>query len=234
MSNPLNIEISVTLGLENPRNVKTRGKTGLFTYHFIAGTSLGNFIESRKFIVGKLCESPCFTIKTRLKSTSEVIICSMICTEAGTFVMATLINLPFVVGLDVEHKTNQLNNAPLVAQSSFDSTYDDLFWTEVDCEKLPLDSIPTPKAAHSERDDRSLTLKEGYVPCKHHCKDKTACRHQCCREGVPAKQAPKKTEAPLEFSAPSKSHPMKPAEPHHYSIGTKRLSQPLAKVTTKI
>jgi ATP-dependent DNA helicase HFM1/MER3 len=80
----LNVEITVKIGLQNPGTVLKFMKNTPIVYYFIAGTSLGNLIETRRFPVSKLVLDQMFTFKTRLKSEKESILCSMICCEIGT------------------------------------------------------------------------------------------------------------------------------------------------------
>ena len=139
----------------------------------------------------------------------------------------------------MEQKVNHFNNPTTVidtqAASSFDSTYDDPFWDAVDYENIPLVDLTGRQSIPAQIDQQASVpdgFKKGFVACKHHCKDKNACRHQCCREGVPA---PKNSSKKAEKSIPSMNNPsssssiqqksLKPQDPTQYSIGSKRLSQ---------
>lgn len=83
----LNTEITVTVGLLNADRVITNMKGSQITYYFVAGTSLGNFIETRRFPISKLSHNQVFTIKTRMKNEKEAIICSMITCELGKLLL---------------------------------------------------------------------------------------------------------------------------------------------------
>jgi len=79
----LNTEITVTVGLLNADRAMRSFKGSPIIYYFVAGTSLGNFIETRRFPVSKLINNQVFTFKARMKNEKESIICSMISCEIG-------------------------------------------------------------------------------------------------------------------------------------------------------
>ena len=89
----LNTEITVTVGFLNADRVMTNMKGSQITYYFVAGTSLGNFIETRRFPISKLSHNQVFTIKTRMKNEKEAIICSMITCEFGNLLLNPLPSL---------------------------------------------------------------------------------------------------------------------------------------------
>lgn len=50
--------------------------------------------------------------------------------------------------------------------------------------------------ATSTFDNEPEQLENGKWACNHPCKDKRACKHQCCKEGLDKKPKPKKTKGP--------------------------------------
>ncbi|KAJ8087976.1 ATP-dependent DNA helicase MER3 [Marasmius tenuissimus] len=55
-------------------------------------------------------------------------------------------------------------------------------------------------------------LPNGNYRCNHSCKDKTACRHLCCREGLPKPSKPGKTQASTAHISPQPPPPQPPAK----------------------
>jgi hypothetical protein len=90
----LNVEVTVTVGLLNPNSAMTNIKSTQIVYYFVAGTSLGNFIETRRFPISKLVHNQVFTLKTRMKNEREAIVCSMISCEIGN--MPWILSLPYL------------------------------------------------------------------------------------------------------------------------------------------
>ncbi|KAI5205853.1 P-loop containing nucleoside triphosphate hydrolase protein [Aureobasidium subglaciale] len=60
-------------------------------------------------------------------------------------------------------------------------------------------------------DPEEQRLENGRFPCSHRCKDKTACKHQCCKEGLEKKPKPRarktKDSEPSAPAAESKAVP---------------------------
>ncbi|KAK1227235.1 ATP-dependent DNA helicase MER3 [Marasmius sp. AFHP31] len=58
------------------------------------------------------------------------------------------------------------------------------------------------QSAATENPSEPEQLPNGNYRCNHSCKDKTACRHLCCREGLPKPSKPSKTQASSTHKSP--------------------------------
>lgn len=120
--------------------------------------------------------------------------------------------------------------------SSDDSILD--YLEEVKPSKLHKDTAPLHSNAHplSQVNNGRQVRSNGNYECYHSCKDKTQCRHLCCKEGIPGKYIKEKGTSSTkpaskvdEFRKPlvSKSVNIVPhtEKLHHFTSAAKRLKQ---------
>ncbi|KAJ3288448.1 Sec63, partial [Borealophlyctis nickersoniae] len=106
---PTEIELYVSVGLENAGAARTYGKRGQYSAVFLAGTSDHVFIDCRRFL---LKEGQSFRIRTTLTKPSQRIICSLLCED----IVGVDINQEIIPDIKPMHFRNILRNAPPVTK----------------------------------------------------------------------------------------------------------------------
>ncbi|KAJ3358463.1 Sec63 [Kappamyces sp. JEL0680] len=229
------IEVSVALGLENAQKTMLKYKDLPITFYFVVGTTLGQLVETRFIPITKLRDGYSFTVKGKCRNNKDALIFSLICNEIGTSRGLT------VAGIDIEATVSPKgSDSSLERQDSYQDDEDDAFWNSIDLDALEHMVSPKGSSVVVPGSTQSVEVRPGYVPCKHTCADKNACRHLCCREGVPIKSVKRRNVArspcperparsPLPLAA---SKPMSVPDPVLKSPQHKKPAKKVRKIVT--
>lgn len=153
--------------------------------------SSGKLLDFRKILLVHLASPRDFTVKAVIESDKDDVEFSMNCLEVAgigekaKFLAVDLIskcprlstNAPTEAQEHLHHGLENLEEAVASSPSSDDSILDYL-----NAQTDGSDSVRTSKRDTS----KSRTVRpNGNFECYHSCRDKTSCRHLCCKEGIP-------------------------------------------------
>ncbi|KAH7343302.1 hypothetical protein B0J17DRAFT_764514 [Rhizoctonia solani] len=212
-SNTVEIELLVTVSAQCPLTKDNHGPTkGVDTRvtSILTITSDNQFVDFRRIGTRRLLESVNFSITAPLtKPSQEVVIIVSSDKFAGIteryIFKPTLSEIAYPIPDTRPPKFTQVE----------DTGEDVLDLTKSD---TPEEPSPVPAKRSKEKPtvatDRALKMRlpKGNYACHHKCRDKTACRHLCCREGLPKPPpSPKSTKPKIHtddtLSSPTNSQP---------------------------
>ncbi|KAL5036668.1 ATP-dependent DNA helicase MER3 [Batrachochytrium dendrobatidis] len=167
------VELSVSLGLQNPDSVKVHSRRGHSICFFVAGTSSNQLLEYRSISINKLKSGESFFIKIGLENLNMAVDCVLFCED--------------YVGLNVSVRlTPQLPNAIHKAKIE-----NNVSIAIPECIKV----APTNLTPEKYQSDSNVTKKRIEMkPCNHSCRDKAKCAHHCCKVGITWTQSLKRKQ----------------------------------------
>ncbi|KAF9469215.1 hypothetical protein BDZ94DRAFT_1181827, partial [Collybia nuda] len=224
-NSPVTIELSIKCGLFNvqtnppPKSKKAKGR-GIDMTAVLTMTSELELIDFRRIPTKALTEQKSFEITAELIKPSQSIIV-LITSETIAGVKVDQVYKPTVLPKEYPTMdtrpptTTEIDIAGLEDDPDFwnmDETSNEERVTAVrDLTKSPTYSQPCPESRHSVSQSLdysipvSKKLPNGKFMCNHTCKNKTKCRHLCCRDGLseapPGRGATKKLR--VDQSAPA-------------------------------
>jgi hypothetical protein len=185
------LDLNILLGVENPEHLRMSGKWGSLMCYFIVGTSKGRLLDYRKISMQKIRDGNTFSLQLRCTSKNERIICNLISQE--------------YVGIDLsfsflpDNSGNKLQASYCDDDEFEDLEIDDLCFREID-------SIVSAKVDRLVVPSTQVSTILGDL-CNHQCKDKSSCRHQCCKSGVSKKRKPKLAVVPTMVNVDDSTKP---------------------------
>ncbi|KAL5476424.1 HFM1_2 [Sanghuangporus weigelae] len=182
----LNIECSLLQALPSRKKFKQKAKS-LGMTSVLTTTSDLNLIDFRRISTDALSEPQIFTVNAELTKPSQII-CVLISSETFAGSTITQIYKPLVPANEyptryIRHKSA---NDIFIEASQQDPPE---VWDDTNCD-LYKDDLRDAKGSFSPLVSQARsplgrkTLPNGNYVCNHNCRDKTACRHLCCREGL--------------------------------------------------
>ncbi|KAL5529500.1 hypothetical protein ACEPAG_5485 [Sanghuangporus baumii] len=199
----LNIECSLLQALPSRKKSKQKAKFLGMTC-VLTTTSDLDLIDFRRISTKTLSEPRIFTVNAELTKPSQSI-CVLISSESFAGLTVTQTYKPLVPANEYPTMNTQPKSANdlLIEVSQQDPPE---VWDDTNCD-LYEDELGDAKSAFSPLVSQARppleakTLPNGNYVCNHNCKDKTACRHLCCREGLAKPPpAPKKVLEERRFT----------------------------------
>lgn len=175
--NQSTISLNVVLGLENEQQVQTNNKRNLSCL-FLAGSSTGMLYDYRKISLAQLFGRNTFMLDIANLTAGSKIICTIMSEDLlGLDVKQAF--TPDILGKPSKKASISIyfNESQTHAANSDDDDFeDDAFWNHfVENNTSQLDNTSTPQ----------LTVTG--IDCNHACRDKKACKHDCCKTGLKTK-----------------------------------------------
>ncbi|KAI0310640.1 Sec63 Brl domain-containing protein, partial [Amylostereum chailletii] len=252
---PVDIELAVKCGLECVKSSsRSKKKERGWDYSFILTlTSDHDLVDFRRIPTNALRDGKEFTVEAQLTKPSQSIIV-YISSEvvAGVTVFVTYkpkLNRMEYPTLDTRPKSSIEMDLEGLEE---DPNFWDWSMSQDDSEEIPIKDLTksgSGQARHSTMRPTKARVSEsskqvpappapqklpnGKYMCNHTCKDKTACRHLCCREGLdkpPAtnkrRDGPMRAETPKRTAMEAKPQQKKPVEPPKKANSTSTPSKP--------
>ncbi|KAL5532870.1 HFM1 [Sanghuangporus sanghuang] len=182
----LNVECSLLQALPGRKKFKQKTKF-LGMTNVLTTTSDLDLIDFRRISTKTLSEPRMFTVNAELTKPSQSI-CVLISSETFAGLTVTQVYKPLVPANEYPTMNTQPKSANdvLIEASQQDPPK---VWDETNCD---LDEVElrdaigcfSPLVSQARSPLEPKTLPNGNYACNHNCKDKSACRHLCCREGL--------------------------------------------------
>ncbi|VDB82695.1 unnamed protein product [Peniophora sp. CBMAI 1063] len=224
---PVSVKLKVKCGLllDKGQKLKSKSGRGYDATSVLSVTSDLDLIDYRRIPTVALKDEREFTITAELEKPSQTV-CVYISSEYIAGVTVSAVYKPSIDGKEypvpntrpqtsMERDLEGLENDPDFWNPTLDSDSDEVPLIK-DLTKprsqQPTTSAKKPKASTAKqteaKDKPPEKLSNGKYSCNHSCKDKTACRHLCCREGLdkpPAKPRSSATADKADKTDPSKA-----------------------------
>lgn len=148
----------------------------------------GELLDFRRILLAHLASPQVFTVVADIKSSTDDVEFSMNCFEVAglgertKFFAADLLSNypePFVTSAAQENVQFLRQSQAMESSPSSDDSLLEYFSTQADA------AHKTAEKNESNTPKHRKILSNGNFECYHSCKDKTSCRHLCCKEGIP-------------------------------------------------
>ena len=218
----LEISLIISIGIDNMGSDNPKIRHNFI--NTIIGLSTGELIDIKRFTMLDLIEGNInsFRLTANVTDYQQKIHCHIFCENVLN------IDASYVLSLDTieEWKFDNLMDEKSKYESEYNSTTiketdNDLTQyvrsdseSDLDCDDLILDPVKSIRSAvgvsRDKSNSRDSTSKlnsirklrlDGNYECNHLCKDKTKCRHFCCRDGIPKVKKQRNTNNHIEIES---------------------------------
>ncbi|KAK1147586.1 ATP-dependent DNA helicase MER3 [Aspergillus melleus] len=162
---------------------------------FLAETSGGHLIDFRRISASKLQSSHEITLSAEIKDRDQSIKCHAMCDDIVGTLRSAEIQTDLPPALFPARSTVDTSATKTDAFDSDDQLFNDFLETadliapSKDTtlghkEQAPAQGVPSDNFLAFNEANEPVRLENGKWACNHKCRDKTACKHFCCRDGL--------------------------------------------------